>query len=149
MIHDDGSYLYFDGVNKVNGHSGRWVWNDTFTVNLIQNQFYDIEIRGIILWVLNMYWIFKWLSSFAFSFIWITFESFVWGTFIQTLTYSIPSLCGSDLGAWYGHVQLSYYISSFPIRLLVSSNSFWRISIFAFGLYKQHDRLGKLLSFID
>ena len=48
MIHDDGSYLYFDGVNKVNGHSGRWVWDNTFTVNLIQNQFYDIEIKGII-----------------------------------------------------------------------------------------------------
>ena len=49
MIHDDGSYLYFDGVNKVNGHSNYWKWNDIFTINLIQNQVYDIEIKGTIL----------------------------------------------------------------------------------------------------
>ena len=44
MIHDDGSYLYFDGVNKINGQSARWVWDDTFTMSLTQNQIYDIEI---------------------------------------------------------------------------------------------------------
>ena len=92
--------------------------------------------------------IFKWWSPLAFSFIWIIFESFVWGTFTQTFTYSAPSLCGSDLGAGYGLVRLSYYIPSYIIRLLASSNSFRRINIFALGLYKQDDHSEELQSFI-
>ena len=98
--------------------------------------------------ILNMRWNTLLQSTLFLFLIRANFLSWAWDAFKSSLTKKALSLCESVLIVWGKLGYLLCYVSSHAVRLLISNNSFFGISIFTKNSYELDGHSEMLSSFI-